>query len=490
MTADSRSDVKAPTDSDDLAYLTAVEALALFRAKTISPVELMTSLVDRAERLEPQINAFSEMYFEKAMEQARAAADAYAGDGTRARPLEGIAVALKDEVPIEGHLFTDGSLVHEGEYASETAALAQRIFDAGGIMHARTTTPEFCCVPFTHSRMWGVTPSPWDLTKSAGGSSGGSGAALAAGTTTLATGSDIGGSIRIPAAFCGVVGFKPSFGRIPDVTPWNLDHYCQNGPMARSAADAALLFDVMQGQHPDDIATLPRLEMPSTLPDVAGWRVALCATLGDYEVEDGILENLRATADLLRSLGVTVDEVDLPWTRAQIETILEVHFGYIAAASAATLSRGKPELLNDYTLDYIERTTARATKMTMAQAFDAEAEFFRPLSTIFTEYRALLCPTLATVSLEAGDSYLGYGPTINGKVTGQVDRDGLMTGPFNIVGRCPSTALPSGFDKSGMPTSVQIVGRPYHDIDSLALADAVDRARPLYRETRTRPSFV
>ncbi|WP_197380638.1 amidase [Mycolicibacterium mengxianglii] len=472
----------APTSSEDLAYLSAVDALAMFRRKDLSPVELMTALVERAEALEPTINAFTEQFFERALEQAKEAADAYAGDGSAARPLEGIAVAIKDEVSIEGLLQTEGSLIHAGDYADATHPLAQRIFDAGGIMHARTTTPEFCCVPFTHSRMWGVTPSPWDLSKSAGGSSGGSGAALAAGTTTLATGSDIGGSIRIPAAFCGVVGLKPSFGRVPDVTPWNLDHYCQNGPMARTVADTALLFGVMQGPHPDDIATLsPGLSVPASLPDVTGWRVAMCVTLGDYEVEQGIADNLRETAELLRELGAVVDEVELPWTREQIKTILFAHFGHIAGASAASLSRGKPELLNDYVVEYIARSTSQASAMTMAETFDAETDFYRPLSQIFADYRVLMCPTLATVSLEAGDSYIGHGPTINGRVTGDVDGDGLMTGPFNIVGRCPSTALPSGFDVSGMPTSVQFVGRPYHDIDSLAAAAAVDQARPLYR---------
>ncbi|KUI39261.1 amidase [Mycobacterium sp. GA-2829] len=476
------------TTCDELAYLSAVDALDLFRSKQLSPVELMTALVERAEAVEPKINAFTEQFFDRALEQAKAAADAYAGDGSAARPLEGIAVAIKDEVSVEGLLQTEGSLVHAGEYATATHPLAQRIFDAGGIMHARTTTPEFCCVPFTHSRMWGVTVSPWDLSKSAGGSSGGSGAALAAGTTTLATGSDIGGSIRIPAAFCGVVGLKPSYGRVPDVTPWNLDHYCQNGPMARTVADTALLFDVMQGPHPDDIATLsPKLAVPATLPDVSGWRVAMCVTLGDYEVERGIVDNLRATADLLRGLGVTVDEVELPWTREQIETILFAHFGHIAGASAASLSRGKPELLNDYVVEYIARSTGRSASMTMAETFDAETEFYRPLAEIFSGYRVLMCPTLATVSLDAGDPYIGHGPTINGKPTGDVDRDGLMTGPFNIVGRCPSTALPSGFDVSGMPTSVQFVARPYHDIDSLAVAAAVDQARPLYRGPAARP---
>ncbi len=123
----------------------------------------------------------------------------------------------------------------------------QRILDAGGIVHARTTTPEFSCAPVTWTKLWGVTRNPWHPDYSPGGSSGGSGAALAAGSTTLATGSDIGGSIRIPASFCGVVGFQPPYGRVPEVEVFNLDHYCHEGPMARTVADCALLENVIAG---------------------------------------------------------------------------------------------------------------------------------------------------------------------------------------------------------------------------------------------------
>ncbi|BBZ33692.1 amidase [Mycolicibacterium confluentis] len=478
------------TTVEDLAYISAADALELFRAKELSPVELMQALIDRAEQLEPQINAFAETFFDDALEMARRAADAYAGDGHRARPLEGLAVAIKEEVPIQGLSHTEGSLTHAGHIATETAPLAQRIFDAGGIMHARTTTPEFCCAPFTQSRMWGLTPTPWDFTKSAGGSSGGSGAALAAGTTTLATGSDIGGSIRIPAAFCGVVGFKPSYGRVPDVPPWNLDHYCQNGPLARTVDDAALLFGIMQGHHPDDIATLaPTLDMPARLPDVTGWRVALCVNLGDYEIEQAIEDNLRAEAEQLRQLGFIVDEIELPWTRGQIKAMLDAHFGHIAGAAAARHAVDNADLLNDYTLDFIERSTAGAAAMTMAETYEAEAQFYRPLSRVFEQYRILLCPTLATIALDAGQSYVDRGPTINGKVASNVERDGLMTGPFNILGRCPSTAVPTGFDANGMPTSAQFVGRPYQDIDSLAAAAALDRSRSRYSDSSGRPTF-
>ena len=139
-----------------------------------------------------------------------------------------------------------------------------------GIIHARSATPEFCCAAITDSRLWGVTRNPWNLEYSPGGSSGGSAAALAAGMASLATGSDIGGSIRIPSSFCGVVGFKPPYGRVPQDPPFNLDHYCHDGPMARTVDDCRLLENVMAGPHRDDIVSLrPKLTIPASCP---AWR--------------------------------------------------------------------------------------------------------------------------------------------------------------------------------------------------------------------------
>jgi Asp-tRNA(Asn)/Glu-tRNA(Gln) amidotransferase A subunit family amidase len=148
-------------------------------------------------------------------------------------------VAVKEEAEIAGQRNTLGSLPLRDAVAEETAAFVQRILDAGGIVHARTTTPEFSCAPVTWSRLWGVTRNPWHTGYSPGGSSGGSAAALAAGTATLATGSDIGGSIRIPVSFCGVVGYKPPYDRVPEMAIFNLDHYCHEGPLARTVTDCS-----------------------------------------------------------------------------------------------------------------------------------------------------------------------------------------------------------------------------------------------------------
>src|SRR4030081_363740 len=271
---------------DDLHYLSATDALRMFRSRELSPVELVTAVIAQAEKVEPKINAFADKHYESALEEARAAEARYSNRGDGARPLDGLPVAVKEEAAIKGQKNTLGSLALKDVVADHTSVFVQRILDAGGIVHARTTTPEFACAPVTWSRLWGVTRNPWNGEFSPGGSSGGSGASLAAGSTALATGSDIAGSIRIPASFCGVVGFKPPYGRVPQLPPYNLDTYCHCGPLGRTVADCLLFENALAGPHPDDVVSLrPKLELPQQLEGVKGMRIALSNDLGDWPID-------------------------------------------------------------------------------------------------------------------------------------------------------------------------------------------------------------
>lgn len=231
----------------------------------------MRAVVERAERVEPDVNAFAEQMFEQALRAATVAEKQYAPGGWP-RPLEGLPIAAKEEQPLAGHPVTDGTLLRPPRAARGTAIGLSRIQAAGGILHARTTTSEFCCMPLSHTRRWGTTRNPWNLQTAAGGSSGGSGAALAAGTAFLATGSDIGGSLRAPASFTGVVGFKPPHGRNPVLPPAELDTCYHHGPMARTVADCTLLQNVMAGEDPRSRLPPVRIEVG----DVRGLRVACC----------------------------------------------------------------------------------------------------------------------------------------------------------------------------------------------------------------------
>ena len=253
--------MSSPTD---LCYLSATDAVELFRRREMAPRELMEAVIARAEEVEPTINAFTDTFFKEALTAADAAADAYA-NGTN-RPLEGLALAVKDEPHIEGQRITEGSLLFADQVATDTDPIAQRVIDAGAIVHARTATPEFSMAAVTWSHLHGVTRNPWNPDLTCGGSSGGSGASLAAGTSTLATGSDIAGSIRIPSSLNGLIGFKPPWGRVPEYWPWNRETYAASGPLARTVNDSALFENAISGPLDTDMFSL---ELMSVLPDGA-----------------------------------------------------------------------------------------------------------------------------------------------------------------------------------------------------------------------------
>ena len=454
----------------DLHYLSATEALALFRARELSPVELMEAVIGRAEAVEPAINAFAETFFENALSAARGAQERYAGRGEPPRPLEGLPVAVKEEAPIAGQRNTLGSLPLRDVVAQHTAVFAQRIIDAGGIVHARTTTPEFSCAPFTWSRLWGVTRNPWNTAYSPGGSSGGSAAALAAGSATLATGSDIGGSIRIPAAFCGVTGFKPPYGRVPEVEIFNLDHYCHEGPLARGVADCALLQNVIAGPHPSDVASIrPKLEIPGAPGPVVGTRIAFCPELGGYDVDADVAANAAASAGRLRDAGAVVEEVTLPWDLATINRAARIHFGMIFGPSLGDLYPARADELTSYARRFAEEA-AQISKEDFVAGLKLEAGIYRPLGELLERYDALICPTVAIPAL-AAEYDAGQPIEVNGRPHSDW-LDVLMTLPFNIASWCPVMSVPSGFSRDGVPTGLSIVGRTYDDITVFRVAAA------------------
>jgi aspartyl-tRNA(Asn)/glutamyl-tRNA(Gln) amidotransferase subunit A len=469
----------------DLHYLSATEAVALFQTRDLSPVELMAAVIARAEAVEPTINAFSETFFDQAMERAREAERAYLRG--EARPLEGIPVAIKEEMRIAGHRMRLGSLVVD-EIADDTATVVQRIFDAGGIMHARTTTPEFSSQIFTHSRLWGVTRNPWNPDLTPGGSSGGSGAALAAGSTTLATGSDIGGSIRIPATFCGVVGFKPPYGRVPQDPVDNLDTYCHNGPLARTVDDAALLENVIAGPDPRDIATLrPKLELPLSYEGIEGWRVAVSPDLGCYDVDDEVRANTLAAAAALREAGATVVEVSLPWRRDDIRRAALIHYAVGMADWVATIAAGRTDDLNPYVLAFTSEGEGLELDA-VAEGVALEAGLYPPLGELLEGVDALLCPTMAVTGLLAGDDEAASHAEINGLPAGD-GYDITMAIPFNIMSRCPVVNVPSGFASNGIPTGLQIVARTFDDERAFRVAAALERVRPWLDSPERRPKM-
>jgi Asp-tRNA(Asn)/Glu-tRNA(Gln) amidotransferase A subunit family amidase len=471
----------------ELAYLSATEALARFRTRELSPVELTRAVIERAEAVEPRVGALADTFYDEALSQAKEAEASYAGNGPEPRPLEGILVAIKDEEPHLGRRNTFGSLIYKDNIADHNSPIVQRVLDAGGIVHARTRTPEFSCMPFTHSRLWGVTHNPWNLEYDTGGSSGGAAAALASGMTTLASGSDIGGSIRIPASCCGVVGFKPPYGRVPQEPPFNLDHYCHVGPLARTVADCLLFENAIAGPHPADVVSIrPKLTIPSDTSDIRGWRIAYSLTLGDYNVHPDVAANTLAAVERFRAAGAVVEEVELTWKLDQIRTAAYAHFRSIMGAGIEQTVRDHADLVCDYTRGF-SAMLGPGEAGDVYRGLEIEGALYAEFGALMERFDLFVCPTLGLPALAAGESYVDRNVQLNGFA--QRPFDHLMTIPFNILSRCPVMSVPSGLSSDGVPTGIQIVGHTYDDASVFSAAAAYERVQPWLDHADRRPRF-
>ncbi|MFH8462425.1 amidase [Streptomyces sp. NPDC017991] len=457
-----------------LHYLPATEALRLFRSRQLSPVDVMRAVVERAALLEPSVNAFAEQMFDKALRAAAGAEQRYR-PGASPRPLEGLPVAAKEEQPIAGHTVTDGTLLRPSYPARETSMGLARIEAAGGILHARTTTSEFCCMPLSHTRRWGVTRNPWNLEAGCGGSSGGSAASLAAGTSMLATGSDIGGSLRAPASFTGVVGFKPPHGRNPILPPAGLDPYFHHGPMARTVADCALLQNVMAGPDQRDPSSLTAtVRIPSDLERVSGLRVAFSVSPGDLPVDPEIRANTRAAVDALSVDGAVVEEVGTIWRLDEIKRALWAHFGNGTAAEILAMDRRQPGRITPYTLDFARRSMAAAPQADTETGHTLEAPVWARLDALFDRYDALVIPTVAATAFAAGEDYVDTELVVDGSKLDHFS-DASLTPAFNIYSASPVISVPSGWASNGVPTGVQVVAAPYDDVTAFRVASAIEQ---------------
>jgi Asp-tRNA(Asn)/Glu-tRNA(Gln) amidotransferase A subunit family amidase len=471
-------------DERELCFLPAVSALEQFSKSQLSPVELLNALIARAQEVEPSINAFTDRYFEEALEKAALAEQRYA-EGN-ARPLEGLPIAIKDEVAVGGKRSTQGSLLLQEDVSECSGFVVERLEEAGAIIHARTATPEFCLLFQTYSRLWGVARNPWNLEITPGGSSGGSAASLAAGTSTLASGSDIGGSIRQPASMCGLVGFMPPYGRNPEEPPFNLDPYNRQGPLARTVADCALMQNIMSGPHPRDIATVrPKIEIPLELEtNLKGWRIAYSIDLGYVDVDAEVVANTLETLEIFRSLGAVVNEVELNWSKRVDEAALH-SYDFMMGAYIREIADGHEDQLCDYSRDYIERSRHSGSREFLSM-LNTCAEMYDRFGPMMEENDLFVCPTATTTRVKADFNYLNDRIEINGH---SVDSELsiAMCHQFNMLGRCPVLSVPSGMAENGVPTGVQLVGRTYDDERVFRAGAALEAVRPRFQDDEARP---
>lgn len=464
------------TDSD-LCYITATEALSAFRARTLSPVELMQALIKRTEEVGERLNCLTYNYFERALEQAREAESVYARNPDEARPLEGVPCAIKDYHPVAGEITTYGSKAFADFRPERSAPTVERLSEAGAIIHCRTTTPEHGHAAVTRSLLWGITRNPWNTEFSPGGSSGGAGAALAAGMTTIADGTDGGGSIRIPASVCGIFGYKPPFGRNPLDREHPSEMGLHYGPMTRSVADAALMQNVMSGQHPADIHSLrDKITLPTEFEPLSGRRIALSMDLGYVEISEEVQQNTRRAAAVFETLGCTVDEVDLGWDYGVLDAWLVNWEGLFWALAGDQLPRWRFEM-DPFVVKLIERGSTHTVDRFYG-VHRVRYQMYQKIGKVFEDYDLVLCPTLAVPSVAACHDNEDKTFTINGKhVDPYLGR--VLTYPFNLVSPLPVASVPTGFSPtSGVPTGMQIIGPAFDDLSVFTAAAAYEGAAP------------
>ena len=458
----------------DLSYTPATELTRLIRAGELSAAEAVRNSLERIEQVNPTLNCFCFVYPDEALERA-AEADRVAAAGGGLGPLHGVPVAIKDLTPTAGKTTTMGSYAFEHFVPDRSALIVDRLLGAGAIMVGKTTTPEFAYSSFTESPLWGITRNPWNPERTPGGSSGGAGAAVASGCVPLAEGSDMGGSIRIPAAWSGTVGLKPSFGRVPlDFLPTQFDTIQHVGPLARTVADARLFLACAQGPDERDIMSLaPALDLSGPLDDSAeGLRLALDVDLGHYAIDPEVEAATREAAAALAEAGAEVEEVDLRWTRELADAWVD-HWGvYLAAIFGHTL----PE--------FRDRMDPRVVRLmdkglAMSAVDFKRLEFVRTrawqeLAPILERHDAFLCPTMSVpappVDKDDFEFYRDRG-------------DGLyhsldITCQFNYVSQCPVLSVPSGWSADGLPIGLQIVARRYQDDLALRIGAALERVSP------------
>lgn len=453
---------------DNLAGISISEALALFRSRKLSPVELMQALIERAAKVEPVVNALSEQHNEQALRAAREAEKAYAKGGGEPRALEGIPYSVKSSLAVKGYKHTSGSLIHKDRVATESEPTLDRLREAGGIFHAQTTAPEFTWAWVTYSRLYGVTRNPWNSQITSGGSCGGSAAAVASGTTLVSIGADSAGSIRMPSAMCGVVGYKPPSGRNPEGTTYCDDLYNDYGPITRTVEDAAIVQNVISGPHPDDNNTLEtKLVLDWPPRDMRGIRVAFSHDLGFMEVAPDVRANTEVVLDRLRDMGAAVEEVSIDWAEHAMNAA-DLYGDFMAGDLFRDVMENHADLVTDYT-PHFAAICAKATRADFIESFLATSRAWSKFSPIFDQHDTFLCPTVATTEVPATMKPWEE-MVINGK---SVDR-WVFTLLFSMFKTCPVLAVPSGLGENGVPTGVQVVGRKFDDVTAFQVAAAAE----------------
>ncbi len=445
----------------------------MVRHREVSPVELTAHLLQRIERLNPMLNAYLTVAHQQAMSAAKEAESMLAGGGPLP-PLHGVPVSIKDLIRTSGIRTTSGSLVYRDFVPREDATVVERLRRAGAIILGKTNTPEFGLAATTENRLGDPCRNPWNRERTAGGSSGGAAAAVSAGLGALALGSDGGGSIRIPASFCGVFGFKPSQGLVSrHGGEGGMELFATIGPLAITVRDAALCLQLISGYDPSDPTTLrqPAPDFSNQLEgDLAGLRVGWSPDLGYGRVDAEVEVLAESAARLFETIGCHLEEAT-PTT----DTPMPVHNLITMADECAahdSLVAEYPDMVTPHVKVVIEHG-ARVTGADYSRALRARERIRSQMAGFFERYDLLLTPTTAVAAFPVGQRPR----TINGAETDRLWGPFYLAPAFNITGQ-PAASLPCGFSTDGMPVGLQVISRWGNDAAVLRACAAFENARP------------
>lgn len=460
----------------DVCYMSATALAAAIRAKQLSPVELIRAVFARLHETNARINAFCTLTEEEATRAAKEAETAVMR-GDRLGALHGVPVSVKDLLFTLGVRTMSGSRTREHYVPNENAPAVAKILAAGAILMGKTTTPEFGFKAVTDSPLTGITRNPWNTSKTAGGSSGGAGAAIAAGLGPLALGTDGAGSIRIPASFNGIFGLKPSYGRVAVYPPNPVPFLSHVGPMTRTVRDAALLLSVIAGPDERDLLSLPADPtdyLAACDGGIRGFRVAWSPTLGYAKVDSEVASITDAAArSFEKTLGSHVEVAD-PGFESQHRPFAVLWTMSYALRFQVLLrewgSRMDPDLVT-----LIERAS-RFSPSDFGEALAGRSVLWHKTRELFERFELLLSPTLPVPAFAAG----------RGAPEGMTGTSGPLppfpdwlpfTYPWNLTGQ-PAATVPCGFTRNGLPVGLQIVGRRFADATVLRAAAAFEAAHP------------
>lgn len=460
------------TPTSDICFLTAVEMAGLIRRKKLSASEVMAAHLKQIERVNPKVNAIVTLIAEQARERARKADEAQAR-GAVLGPLHGLPVVHKDLHDTAGVRTTYGSRIFKDNIPKQDAMIVERIAKAGAISVGKSNTPEFGAGSQTFNEVFGATKNPYDLTKTCGGSSGGGAVSLACGFAPIAEGSDSGGSLRNPPAFCNVVGLRPSPGRVATASQGNAwSTISVQGPMARTVSDVAFLLSVLAGPDPRCPISIsePGSRFAGNLErNFKGARVAWFKNMGGIPFDPRILKVVNAQRKVFESLGCIVEEAEPDWTGAQEGYDTLRAWGY--ATSQAENVRLHRDLVKDTILWEVERGSKLSSR-DVAQALSLRSRAWERMRVFQEQYEYLITPTTQVLPFDVNQPY----PTeIEGvKMSTYIEwqKSCILISALEN----PALSVPCGFTEEGLPVGLQIVGRHRDEWSALELGYAFEQA--------------